>query len=42
MRASTLSHHLKRLVKASMLTTRGEGTFLYYAPVEALRSERLG
>jgi ArsR family transcriptional regulator len=30
--ASTLSHHLKRLVNAELLTTRGEGTFHYYAP----------
>jgi ArsR family transcriptional regulator len=30
--ASTLSHHLKRLVDAGMLTTRTEGTFHYYAP----------
>lgn len=30
--ASTLSHHLKRLVDAGMLTTRSEGTFHYYAP----------
>jgi DNA-binding transcriptional ArsR family regulator len=29
--ASTLSHHLKRLVDANLLTTRGEGTFHYYA-----------
>jgi len=29
--ASTLSHHLKRLVDASMLTSRSEGTFHYYA-----------
>ncbi len=29
--ASTLSHHLKRLVDAAMLTTRSEGTFHYYA-----------
>jgi DNA-binding transcriptional ArsR family regulator len=29
--ASTLSHHLKRLVEAGMMQTRGEGTFHYYA-----------
>jgi ArsR family transcriptional regulator, arsenate/arsenite/antimonite-responsive transcriptional repressor len=29
--ASTLSHHLKRLVDAGMLVTRPEGTFHYYA-----------
>jgi DNA-binding transcriptional ArsR family regulator len=29
--ASTLSHHLKRLVDAGMLVTRSEGTFHYYA-----------
>jgi DNA-binding transcriptional ArsR family regulator len=29
--ASTLSHHLKRLVDAGVLTTRNEGTFHYYA-----------
>jgi ArsR family transcriptional regulator, arsenate/arsenite/antimonite-responsive transcriptional repressor len=29
--ASTLSHHLKRLVDAELLTTRSEGTFHYYA-----------
>jgi DNA-binding transcriptional ArsR family regulator len=29
--ASTLSHHLKRLVDAGILTGRSEGTFHYYA-----------
>ena len=29
--ASTLSHHLKRLVGAEMLISRQEGTFHYYA-----------
>lgn len=29
--ASTLSHHLKRLVDAGMLASRPEGTFHYYA-----------
>ena len=29
--ASTLSHHLKRLVDAGVLSTRSEGTFHYYA-----------
>lgn len=29
--ASTLSHHLKRLVDAELMTTRGEGTFHFYA-----------
>lgn len=28
---STLSHHLKRLVDAGLVTTRLEGTFHYYA-----------
>ncbi len=30
--ASTLSHHLKRLVDAGLLTSRSEGTYHYYAP----------
>lgn len=30
--ASTLSHHLKRLVDAKLLVARLEGTFHYYAP----------
>ncbi len=29
--ASTLSHHLKRLVEAELLLSRSEGTFHYYA-----------
>lgn len=29
--ASTLSHHLKRLVDADLLSTRTQGTFHYYA-----------
>jgi DNA-binding transcriptional ArsR family regulator len=37
--ASTLSHHLKRLVDAGLLSVRGEGTFHYYAAdYGALRS----
>lgn len=31
MPASTLSHHLKRLVEAGVLSTRSEGTFHFYA-----------
>jgi ArsR family transcriptional regulator, arsenate/arsenite/antimonite-responsive transcriptional repressor len=31
--ASTLSHHLKRLLDAELLSTRSEGTFHYYAVV---------
>ena len=38
MPASTLSHHLKRLVDADLLSTRSEGTFHYYAAkYDALR-----
>ena len=29
--ASTLSHHLKRLVDSGVVSTRSEGTFHYYA-----------
>jgi len=29
--ASTLSHHLRRLLDAQLLSTRSEGTFHYYA-----------
>jgi DNA-binding transcriptional ArsR family regulator len=36
--ASTLSHHLKRLLDADLFTSRGEGTFHYYtAKYESLR-----
>lgn len=39
MPASTLSHHLSRLVHSGLITTRGEGTFHLYAPdVSALRA----
>jgi DNA-binding transcriptional ArsR family regulator len=30
--ASTLSHHLKRLVDSGLLKSRSEGTYNYYAP----------
>ncbi len=37
--ASTLSHHLKRLVDANLLATRGEGTFHYYSALyDSLRT----
>jgi DNA-binding transcriptional ArsR family regulator len=37
--ASTLSHHLKRLLEADMLVSRQEGTFHYYAAdYESLRN----
>jgi ArsR family transcriptional regulator len=39
MPASTLSHHLSRLLQAGLLTTRGEGTFHYYsADYKSLRA----
>jgi ArsR family transcriptional regulator, arsenate/arsenite/antimonite-responsive transcriptional repressor len=39
MPASTLSHHLKRLVDAGLLRSRSEGTFHYYsAEYSALRA----
>jgi ArsR family transcriptional regulator, arsenate/arsenite/antimonite-responsive transcriptional repressor len=38
MPGSTLSHHLKRLVDAGLLSTRNEGTYHYYAAAyETLR-----
>jgi len=37
--ASTLSHHLRRLLEAGLLKSRGEGTFHYYsAEYPALRA----
>lgn len=37
--ASTLSHHLRRLVDAGLMTSRSEGTYqLYAASYAALRS----
>ena len=39
MPASSLSHHLKRLVDSGLLQTRGAGTFHFYAPdFQALRA----
>jgi ArsR family transcriptional regulator len=39
MPASTLSHHLKRLVDSGLLNSRNEGTFHYYsAEYAALRA----
>lgn len=37
--ASTLSHHIDRLTRTGLLTSRREGTFIFYAAVfENLRS----
>ena len=37
--ASTLSHHLKRLIDSALLLSRSEGTFHYYtADYKALRT----
>jgi ArsR family transcriptional regulator, arsenate/arsenite/antimonite-responsive transcriptional repressor len=36
MPASTLSHHLKRLVDAGVMQSRGEGTFHYYGALRKL------
>ena len=30
--ASTLSHHLERLASAGLVTTRRDGTFIFYSP----------
>jgi DNA-binding transcriptional ArsR family regulator len=39
MPASTLSHHLERLSSSGLLSTRREGTFVYYkAGYDALRA----
>lgn len=37
--ASTLSFHLKRLAQAGLLTSRSEGTFLYYTADYAVLRE---